>query len=89
MIASFLISLIELVITLVTVLFIANMLLSFAPLPPWHPVREWMRRLTDPILKPFRGLVPPMGMFDFTPLVAIIVIQIIGWLLVAVVRAVF
>jgi YggT family protein len=86
--AAFLINLVELAVTLVTLLFVANMLISFAPLEPWHPLREWMRRLTDPILRPFRGLVPPVGMFDFTPLVAIIVIQIIGWLLVAMIRAV-
>ena len=34
-------------------------------------------RLTEPILAPIRNLLPRMGMFDFSPLVALLVLQII------------
>jgi len=37
--------------------------------------------LTDPILAPLRRIIPRVGMFDFTPLVAIILIQVIFYLL--------
>jgi YggT family protein len=35
-------------------------------------------QLTDPILAPLRRIVPMVGMFDFTPIVAIILLQFIG-----------
>lgn len=33
-------------------------------------------QLSEPILRPFQRLVPPMGMMDFTPMVAMIVLVI-------------
>ena len=38
-------------------------------------------RLTEPILAPLRRIIPRVGMFDFSPLVAIILIQLIYYLL--------
>lgn len=43
---------------------------------------RWAVRLTDPILRPLRRVVPPLGMFDITPIVAYFVI----WILQALVR---
>ena len=36
--------------------------------------------LTDPILAPIRRVVPRLGPFDFSPLVAIILLQLIRYL---------
>ena len=38
-------------------------------------------RVTEPLLAPLRRIIPRVGMFDFTPLVAIILIQLIYYLL--------
>jgi len=38
-------------------------------------------KITDPILAPLRRIIPRAGMFDFTPLVAIILLQLIANLL--------
>ena len=51
-------------------------------LDPYHPVRRGLDRLVDPMLSPIRRVVPLVGMIDFSPLVLIILIQIIGGLLV-------
>lgn len=40
-------------------------------------------QLTEPILAPLRRIVPRIGMFDITPIVAIILLQVIGGLLIA------
>jgi YggT family protein len=45
---------------------------------------RWAVRLTDPILRPLRRVVPPLGMFDITPLVAYFGI----WILQALIRQV-
>jgi YggT family protein len=38
--------------------------------------------LTEPILAPLRSVIPRIGMIDITPLVAIILIQMIGQVLI-------
>jgi len=38
-------------------------------------------QFTDPILAPIRRIVPPAGMFDLTPMVAIILLYVISQVL--------
>ncbi|HEY82715.1 MAG TPA: YggT family protein [Dehalococcoidia bacterium] len=38
-------------------------------------------KLTEPILAPLRRIVPRVGMFDLTPMVAVILLQLIANLL--------
>ena len=40
-----------------------------------------LEKITEPILAPLRRIIPRLGMFDFTPLVAIILLQLIASLL--------
>ena len=86
---NYLVSLINLVVALVSILLIANALISFAPLEPWHPVRRILNQLAEPILHPFRNILPQTGMIDFSPMVALFVIWILGQLLIVLVRAAF
>ncbi len=39
-------------------------------------------QITEPILAPLRRIIPTIGMFDITPIVAIILLQIIGQVLI-------
>ncbi|RCK75700.1 MAG: Cell division protein YlmG/Ycf19 (putative), YggT family [Anaerolineae bacterium] len=63
-----------------TFIVIIKVLLSYF-LSPYHPVREAIDRLVDPLLNPIRRNLPPVGMFDFSPLVLIILIQVVDSLL--------
>jgi len=38
-------------------------------------------KITEPILAPLRRIIPRAGMFDFTPMIAIILLQLIANLL--------
>ena len=38
-------------------------------------------QITEPILVPLRRIIPKVGMLDFTPLVAIILLQLVVYLL--------
>ena len=38
-------------------------------------------RVTEPILAPLRRIIPRVGVLDLTPLVAIILLQLISYLL--------
>ena len=37
-----------------------------------------MSRLYEPFLEPFRKIIPPLGMIDISPIVAIIVLRLAG-----------
>ncbi len=62
---------------------IASSLLSFF-LPPYHPVREALDRIIDPFLTPIRRVVPNAGMFDFSPLLLIIAVQLLARILISI-----
>jgi YggT family protein len=62
---------------------VASVVLSFF-LPPYHPVREALDRIVEPFLNPIRSIVPPSGTFDFSPVVLIILIQVVMWILKAI-----
>ena len=36
---------------------------------------RFLHRLTDPILEPFRRLIPPLGMFDISPIVVLFLLN--------------
>ena len=61
---------------LILLVFIASILSFF--MSPYHPVREALDRLVNPMLAPIRRLVPVMGGLDFSPLILIILIQLIA-----------
>ena len=63
-----------------SLLLIAYVILSYF-MDPYHPVRNMVDRLVNPILNPIRRLLPQTGMADFSPLVAIILVQVIEYIL--------
>jgi YggT family protein len=40
-----------------------------------HPAKAFLYNITDPILEPLRRVIPPLGMIDFSPIVAFIALQ--------------
>lgn len=61
---------------LLTVLVIASVFLSYF-MSPYHPVRSTIDRIVNPILNPIRRIVPPLQGIDFSPVVLVILIQIL------------
>ena len=41
-----------------------------------NPVMRFLIRATEPVLGPFRRLIPPLGMFDISPIVVLLLIQL-------------
>ena len=77
MILFYFIRLIEIASQLLILLVIASAILSYF-LPPYHQVRLSIDRIVDPMLMPIRRIVPLVGMLDFSPLILIILIQILS-----------
>jgi len=53
-------------------------LLSWFPIDPHNPLVTLLYDITEPILDPLRRVIPRLGTIDITPLVAILLIQVIG-----------
>lgn len=87
--ANYLGQLVDIIVYVITLILILQALMSFAPIAPWHPVRRFLDQVTEPILRPFRNMLPPMGMFDFSIMLALIVIQILGYILKLMIHAAF
>jgi len=56
-------------------LVILHAILSYF-VPPTNPIRSTIDQMVEPLLRPIRAVVPPVGMFDLSPLVLLIVIQV-------------
>jgi len=44
---------------------------------PYHPIRQALDRFYKPIYRPIQKLVPPIGGFDFSPVILIVSLQIL------------
>ena len=48
-----------------------------SPSSPFAPVVSFLYRVTEPVFAPVRRVMPATGPFDFTPLVVLLVLQLI------------
>ena len=66
-----------------SILVIANVFLSYI-LTPYHPIRRTVDQIIEPLLNPIRRIVPSIGMFDFSPIVLILLIQVLETLIISI-----
>ena len=68
-------------ILLIFVYILLNMMFSLGLRPSYsrwvEAIMNFLRDVCEPYLRIFRRFIPPIGMFDFTPMVAIIVLYIV------------
>ena len=76
----FLIYLIDILSRLLLLLILVHVVLSYF-MSPFHPVRLWIDRIIEPMLRPIRNRMPMIGMLDFSPIVLMIAIQLLAYLL--------
>lgn len=76
--------------TILTLYSLAIILNSFIGMlvDPYHPVARFLRQITEPVLAPIRRLVPPIqaggGLFDLSPMVALLLLWVLERILIAV-----
>lgn len=66
---------------LLVLLVIVSVILSYF-MDPYHPVRRAIDGVVEPLLAPIRRVVPLVGMLDFSPLILIILIQVVANLII-------
>jgi YggT family protein len=66
------------------ILIIVRIILSYVVSPASrNPFVEMVNNVTDPILRPIRGIMPDTGMLDLSPMVAILLLQVLERVLIS------
>ncbi len=80
--SSFLIQFIQLLLQVLSLAILFRVLMSWVD--PFGNMRitQMLRDVTEPILAPIRNLLPGMSMFDFSPIIAMLLLQALSRLLV-------
>jgi YggT family protein len=66
---------------LIVLVIIVQVALSYF-LSPYHPLRHALDRIVEPMLAPIRRVVPLLGVFDLSPLVLILLLEVVSYALI-------
>jgi len=77
-----LIWLVNLIVQLIAIVIIVQVFLSYF-LSPYHLLRRSVDRIVVPILQVIRRYIPPLGPFDLSPLIVLILVQLAGRIIVS------
>ena len=56
---------------------IISFLQAFTKIDPYNPLIKFINEITEPLMAPFRRLIPPIGGMDFSPIVLFLVIGVV------------
>jgi YggT family protein len=56
---------------------LVRVVLTWFPVDQSNPIIRIIFEVTEPVLAPFRRVIPRIGMFDLSPIAAMLVIQVI------------
>ena len=81
-VANYLSTLIYVYTLLIVVYIVIQLLFSFGVRPPYsrasNAILGFLRDICEPFLRIFRRILPRMGPFDFSPLIAILVLELLN-----------
>ncbi len=77
-------------IIIIFVYILLNLLFSFGARPPYtrwsDAILSFLRDVSEPYLGLFRKFIPPIGMFDLSPMIGIFLLIIVRTILVSAIR---
>ncbi len=89
-IAGYLSTLIYVYTLLIVLYIVVQLLFAFGLKPPYSrasdAVLSFLRDVCEPYLRIFRRFIPMVGSFDFSPIVAILVLSLVGSLVVSLIH---
>ena len=69
---------------------VVNLLFAIGVRPPYNrgvdAVLTFLRDVSEPFLRPFRAILPSLGGFDFSPIIAFFVLRIVSAIVVNLIR---
>jgi YggT family protein len=84
--SSYLETFISLLFEILSLAILGRVLLSWVDPTGNMRISQILRDLTEPILVPIRNLLPNMAMFDFSPIIAMLLLQALRQLIVMALR---
>jgi len=84
---SILISIVRVVFDLLTFLVFVTVILSYF-LAPYHSIRSFLDRIINPLLAPIRRIVRPIQGLDFSPVILLLLLQLLQYILVQILSAI-
>lgn len=81
-----LITMIRYISNILTFLVFVDIIIGYF-LSPFHPVRRVLDSIVRPMLEPIRRIMPQTGMVDFSPLVLVVLIQVLEFVIIAILGA--
>ena len=89
-IADFLSALLTVYVILILAYIVIQFFFAFGARPGYYrwldAVLQFLRDVAEPYLRIFRRFIPPIGPIDISPIVAIIVLQLVGSIIIGAVR---
>jgi YggT family protein len=89
-IADFLSALLTVYVILILAYIVIQFFFAFGARPGYYrwldAVLTFLRDVAEPYLRIFRRFIPPIGPIDISPIVAIIVLQVVGNIIIGIVR---
>jgi YggT family protein len=72
---------IQLIFRIFSFVIIIDVFLSFL-LPPNNPFRLALDKIVQPLLRPIQRVIPPIANLDFSPIVLLILLQVLEYILI-------
>jgi YggT family protein len=69
-----------------TLMVIADVILSYF-MNPYHPVRVFLDRIVQPLLRPIQRVLPPMAGIDFSPMILLVLVSVLESVLLSLLSA--
>lgn len=79
--------LVQLSVQIYSLIILARVLMSWVNVDPYSPLARTIFDLTEPVLAPVRNLLPQMAGLDFSPIIVMVLLQIVGQMLVTMLLA--
>jgi YggT family protein len=76
-------NLVQVVSRVLVFIVIVDIILSYF-VPPHHQIRIALDRIVEPMLAPIRRFVPAVSGIDFSPLILVILIQVVEYLIISI-----
>ena len=75
------IRIVQTIFEILSLVVLVDVILSYF-MSPFHPIRVFLDRIVGPMLSPIRRIVPPLMNIDFSPVILLILLQIIESILI-------